>query len=280
MAEFICKPPVGNSADRNARMIWPTGWRRTNPFLNDYKLDDGTKMGCHTGVDLLRKDGNTRGQPVFAIGAGRVVHSGPLSGRTWGNVIVIYHGMVDNKPLFSRYAHLLNIEDLDDPDVDADTKIGTVGSGPPKSGMVPHLHFDISNTGVLFSNRPQEGPGHWPFKSHLVDANYENPETWFKLAHTVTKDAKGLPVGSRQPTLDTAICIVTHPRGVQVRKTPSISATPVLELKKGARLSVKKRGWGTADGFKWAQIGEGEMESFWVTISTEDDKVVFLGIDK
>ena len=281
MTDFICKPPVGNSADRDNCIIWPAGWKNTNKFLRNYTLDDGTKMGHHTGVDLLRKDGSTRGQPVFAIGAGKIVHKGPLPGKTWGNVVVIYHGIVDGKPLFSRYAHLLKIVDREDPIVDVDTKIGTVGSGPPGSGMVAHLHFDISNSAVLFSNRPKEGPDHWPFKRRSVEANYVNPEDWFDLSHTITKDAKGLPTGSRQPTFAFDRRIVIHPKGVQVRKSPSLSAELIQDLKQGTKLALLRAGAGNAHGFTWAQIGEGEMKGFWVTICTsEEPKEFFLGLDK
>jgi hypothetical protein len=279
MTEFICKPPVGNSADRNSRMVWPTGWRRTNPFLNDYKLDDGTKMGCHTGVDLLRRDTTTRGQPVFAIGSGRVVHAKLISAsRTWGNVVVIYHGEVDGEPLFSRYAHLQAMVDVTD--VDADTKIGTVGSGPANSGMVPHLHFDISTTSVLFSKQPSEGPGHWPFKKHLVEKHYVDPEKWFAKPHTITKDAKGHMIGARQPAVATEMRVVIHPKGVQVRKNPSVLAELIHELKKGTKLSLMRAGAGHADGFTWAQIGDGEMKGFWVAVCTKDQKEFYLGPDK
>lgn len=92
-------------------------------------------QGGNKGVDIA----GSRGQPVFATAAGKVVYSGNAL-RGYGNLIIIKH----NDDYLSAYAHNDTILVRDQQEVQAGQKIATMGSTGTSS---VRLHFEIRYKG-------------------------------------------------------------------------------------------------------------------------------------
>src|SRR5690606_4321311 len=79
------------------------------------------------------------GAEIHAAGAGEVRHAGPEG--NWGNSVIIYHGEVQGKDLYTRYAHM-NAQ----PRVSVGQTISrwtTLGHiGMTGSAFGPHLHWE------------------------------------------------------------------------------------------------------------------------------------------
>lgn len=290
----VFKSPVGNKLARDSAQasgkIWPDPWIDSNHYGNIYVLN-GHKAR-HTGADLNIPGGDL-GARVFAMGPGIVKFAGEISGsNTWGNVVIIKHGTVDGKPLFSRYAHLLSIEKTitEGAEVTADTLIGFVGKGPVGSGMDPHLHFDISTSEKLSE---KENAGDWPGTNEArLAADYVDPKEWLKDPHVINKDAKGNPVGNAQPAGSDSGSRTVNP---QVMPSASsvvdwfVIARPNTELR--AELS-KPTGNTLPFGFSfplesnpqlvlhekflWVQISDGPLKGHWVKHSNESKSEVYV----
>ena len=280
------KPPVGNSADRNNfNGIWPQGWRLGPArFCVKYSLDNGTPMGWHTGLDFFRSTGRTQGQPVHSIGPGEVKFAGVIPGTSWGETVVIYHGIVkdgDEKPheVFSRYGHLQDISDEIKPGVIvSDQQIGTIGSGPKKYKMPAHLHFDICKTKVLYNPKsPVQAAGHWPGVKggeRGVRDNYVDPGPWLKQEHILIRDASNKDVveelGSFPPQSATSIKhFVTFTTGTSVYKDHSISAVPDGQLDCNDSVYLEQEAW-NGDGFHWGHISGGKFHDRWLKLKKLD----------
>jgi len=98
--------------------------------------------GLHLGDDLNGIGGmdTDLGDPVFAIGAGRVVYSADAK-HGWGNVMILAHQMADGTRFLSFYGHLERRDFGAGSDVVRGERIGTVGKG---GGAYPaHLHFEV-----------------------------------------------------------------------------------------------------------------------------------------
>ena len=99
--------PIGSDEERKSGIIWPGKWFDVTPYLTHYAY------GYHTGADLNLNyphwDGDAH-SAVYAMGDGVVTYAQLYSRKVWGNLIIIDHGIVDGKPLFSRYAHVENIQ--------------------------------------------------------------------------------------------------------------------------------------------------------------------------
>ena len=91
----------------------------------------------------------TEMKKVYAAASGRVTFAGELN--VWGGVIVIEH----SPNLYSRYGHVANIRVQNGQIVKRGDLIANIGQDA--QGGPFHLHFDISQTGILKSK-----PGHWP----------------------------------------------------------------------------------------------------------------------
>ena len=113
---------------------------------DQYHLWSPDNLDGHTGLDLnvsVAPYGDIdRGQPIWAIADGEVVHDRGYS-QGWVGVIVIKH-QHDGAPLYVRYAHLdpdtfqVNIGDQ----VKAADLLGKLGDY--KGGDTgDHLHFDM-----------------------------------------------------------------------------------------------------------------------------------------
>lgn len=272
MATVKFKSPVGNQAERD--QIWPKEWRVTKGFCISYSLN-GVSMGFHTGQDLYRDKG-TEFQEVYAIGDGIVTFSEEVSvsvSKTWGNVIVINHGIFDDGNgkvrIMSRYAHLAGRAVKKDQFVDSNTVIGTVGKGPgvAKGGlkMDPHLHFDISKTDALF-NKPLQ----WDNDSDpLVRAVYLQPDAWLRQPHNLIIDARGNPVGAGSQAAaipQDEVWIVTTPTKIRMDMTSNPPVETDLNSSHTFKLKMNTQEHALADSSTWVQISDSDdtFKGFWV----------------
>lgn len=111
-------PPVGQRCWR-----WPTSGKVILPYSSS---DGGNK-----GIDIA----GTRGQPVYASGAGKVVYVGNQL-RGYGNLIMIKH----NENYISAYAHNDKLMVNNGQSVKIGQQIATMGSTDADS---VRLHFQI-----------------------------------------------------------------------------------------------------------------------------------------
>ncbi|MGI9242186.1 MAG: M23 family metallopeptidase [Verrucomicrobiales bacterium] len=101
--------------------------------------------GRHLGDDLNGIGGmdTDLGDPVYAIGAGRVIYSADAH-HGWGNVIIVAHRMADGERFLSFYGHLDRRDFGTGSEVVRGEQIGTVGKG---GGAYPaHLHFEVRDS--------------------------------------------------------------------------------------------------------------------------------------
>jgi murein DD-endopeptidase MepM/ murein hydrolase activator NlpD len=153
MSQF--ESPVGEQIDRNTGKVWPSGWHDATEYGELYTVKGSTKA-YHTGADLNRRRGDDNA-PVYAMGDGVVTYARLFSRTAWGNIIIIDHGVVDGRVLYSRYGHVQRIAVQECTKVLKGQKIAGVGNGGPVLNFDPHLHFDISTTSML-----KRHPGFWP----------------------------------------------------------------------------------------------------------------------
>lgn len=107
---------------------------RSDPFTH------GAAM--HAGLDIK----GSRGQPIYAAAAGRVVRVGPWSG--YGNVVVIDHG----QGIETRYGHLSGFTVRPGAVVHAGDQIARMGSTGRSTGN--HLHFEVRINGRAVNPQP------------------------------------------------------------------------------------------------------------------------------
>ena len=284
----VFKSTVGSKLARDSGKIWPAPWEDKNGYGNEYTINGRTAR--HTGADLNIASGDLN-ERVFAMGPGIVRFAEEIGGESlWGNVVIIDHGTVDGKPLFSRYAHLLSMEPgiRKGAEVTADTPVGRVGKGPVGSGMDPHLHFDISTTKKLL-----ESAGDWPGmnEARLV-TDYVDPEKWLKGSHVINKDANGNPVNAaqpagpdpgsramRDPNIPTAGSIIDwfviarpHTELRAQLSTPTGNKLPFnfsFPLESNPQLVLH-------ESFLWVQISDGPLKGHWVKHSNESKSEVYV----
>lgn len=274
--------PVGTEAERSSRDIWPGGWTDATGYLKKYG------HGIHTGADLnwnSPKWNADKHQPVYAIGRGTVTYAQLYSRKLWGKIVVIYHGIVDGKPLFSRYAHLHTIDVFAEQTVTAGLQIGTIGDGEglftPKPGWEGHhLHFDISTSEVL-----RKEPQNWPAPNsnpdpRLVMQHYVDPRKWLRESHNVSDMQENELIDNQKhiiaPTVASTVWFVIAPAGVAVRNDHSASAEQVGLLPLGSELSIDETGAGNQDGFTWAAISAGQFKGLWLAIAKSDKSETYV----
>lgn len=123
------------SYENDGDMMWPVkGETRLTATYPAYS--DGSP---HWGIDIVKADGNTRGQPFYAAQGGEVIIA--KNDGNWnsgfGNYCVIDHG--DGTQ--TLYAHsdniLVSVGDV----VKKGQKIGIIGATGNVTG--PHLHFEV-----------------------------------------------------------------------------------------------------------------------------------------
>lgn len=98
-------------------------------------------LGWHSGIDI---DGET-GDKVMAYKSG-VVYKTSYNAYGWGNYVLIYHGKVNGKKIYSGYAHLDSISVKKGDEVVQGQKIGELGNTGRSYGS--HLHFEIYKGGT------------------------------------------------------------------------------------------------------------------------------------
>ena len=146
---MIEKIATGTSTD----MLWKDAFRRlggtkTESAFADYRTylygDRDVDHQVHLGYDLAA----TRGMPVAAANAGRVMFAGSLG--IYGNTVILDHGM----GLQSLYAHMSSME------VEAGDRVAP-GEALGRSGMTglaagDHVHFSM-----LVAGRPVSAIEWW-----------------------------------------------------------------------------------------------------------------------
>jgi hypothetical protein len=194
-------PPIGSVEERQSGQVPPGKWTDATGYLTYYSL------GVHTGNDWNLNYPNFDADAhsiVYAIGPGVVTYAQRWPNpNAWGEIIVIYHGIVDGKPCYSRSAHVEHRHVSVGQRVDAWTHIADIGNG---NGIFAyHLHHDISTTEQL-----KNFPGDWPgLREDLVRLNYVDPVKWLREEHEVEGDempdnlvikaANGLPLLDELP---------------------------------------------------------------------------------
>lgn len=162
--------PVG---DWSSSKIWPRPWWSSNGFGAVYDLTPAAKGHYHTGVDLMSTPTSaTLGAPLRTIGGGYVMYCNHNPNSTFGLMVVIHHGF----GVCSRYAHLDSVEVAQGDELIEGDVFGTIGgSGKGKKNFwKPHLHFDISTSGILLTK-----PDYWPGRNRDgCFSNFVNPLTW------------------------------------------------------------------------------------------------------
>lgn len=173
--------PVGDP-DGNGAYVDPStgkqheGWYVATAFGESYML------GLHPGEDWNgRGGGNTDlGQPVFVIGAGRVVEAGEFGGG-WGRIVVVEHRFREDgseRRVRSLYAHLSRIDVQVGDVVSRRATIGAIGRGPADAWLA-HLHLEIRTDFEI-------GPDYWPSSNGddlaAIDRRYLAPRA-FIAAH-------------------------------------------------------------------------------------------------
>jgi len=114
----VALPPVGSRC-----WLWPAKGK----VVDAYSYSDGGNKG----IDIA----GSRGQPVYASGAGSVVYAGNQL-RGYGNLVMIKH----NEDYITAYAHNDTILVSTGQKVKAGQKIATMGSSGASSVL---LHFQL-----------------------------------------------------------------------------------------------------------------------------------------
>jgi len=175
----LLRRPIELSADK---VHWAD---RTYP----YGSTQWDTRDVHLGVEFV----NPRFTPVYAAAAGRVVFAGddsdfllgPYEGY-YGKTVVLAHDIrsLDNRPIFTLYAHLDRVEVENGQEVEAAQRLGRVGSSGIALGA--HLHFEV---------RVDD-----PFDYRLT----RNPELWLQyyIDHGMiagfVHDAEGNPIDGKR----------------------------------------------------------------------------------
>ncbi|MGE5654312.1 MAG: peptidoglycan DD-metalloendopeptidase family protein [Bacillota bacterium] len=114
--------------------LWPT----SGPITSYYGWREDPVYGggqFHKGLDI----GAPTGEPVVAVGSGRVVMAGSYGG--YGLTVMIDH----QNGIVTRYSHLSRIDVSEGQRVSAGEQVGAVGSTGKSTG--PHLDFGVNAGG-------------------------------------------------------------------------------------------------------------------------------------
>lgn len=290
------RSPIGTEDERNKQPIniWPATWLDANAWTGNnppkYQLGPGN-WAYHTGADLNMAGDKDAHAPIYSIGDGVVRFAQLVSKTSWGNLIVINHGIVDGKPLFSRYGHVENIVVKKGQAVKVGDPIAQVGN---QFGVFPyHLHFDISTTDQL-----DKAPTYWPgldlqsTKHHFVNARDWLREHFNAMAEklpdgvSASGDVSG--GGSSGSTTGTSegkkpedakpmtVWYVIDPKGAQIYKTPNVNGEKLGVLPRGTKVSIDMNQGRRDPTLTWAPLLGGEFNGQWVAIRRNDGKESFL----
>ena len=248
--------PIGQQFERDSGIIWPGRWVDATGYLTHYSL------GYHTGADLNLNYPTfdyDRHSDVFAIGDGSVIYAQRYPNpNAWGNIIIIDHGVIEGKPLFSRYGHVEAINVADGQQVQKGQQIAKVGNG---EGLFPyHLHFDISLSEVLRTT-----PGHWPGNNQaLVQQHYTDPKIWLR------QHVDGVVIPATQ------VWFVIAKIGLRVRSRHNTSAKQVGSLRYGTSVRLEDAQRVDEDTYTWGRIWGGVYNGNWVAMGKTNQSMTFL----
>lgn len=109
------------------------------PFQSSYYISCGY-MGYsgHTGVDITCS--GALGKPIYAAASGRVIRA-TWSNVSYGNHLLIDHGVKDGQSVTTLYAHCQTLLVSEGEEVSQGQLIAYCGSTGNSSG--PHLHFEV-----------------------------------------------------------------------------------------------------------------------------------------
>ena len=124
-------PPTASSTSVSSAPITTWRWPTEGKIIDSFSASEGGNKG----IDIA----GSRGQPVVATAAGRVVYAGNAL-RGYGNLIIIKH----NDDYLSAYAHNDTMLVREQQEVSAGQKIATMGSTGTSS---VRLHFEIRYKG-------------------------------------------------------------------------------------------------------------------------------------
>ncbi|WP_092875876.1 murein hydrolase activator NlpD [Izhakiella capsodis] len=123
--------PTASSSALGSAPVTTWRWPADGKVIDNFSASEGGNKG----IDIT----GTRGQPIYATAAGRVVYAGNAL-RGYGNLIIIKH----NDDYLSAYAHNDTMLVHEQQQVQAGQKIATMGSTGTSS---VRLHFEIRYKG-------------------------------------------------------------------------------------------------------------------------------------
>lgn len=112
------------------RITSPFGWR-THPIFKSRTF--------HSGVDI----GGPNYGNIHASNSGKVIYTGWYGG--YGKVVIIDHGVINNRPTTTLYAHMSSITVSNGQNVSKGQVIGHEGTTGYSTG--PHCHFEVRING-------------------------------------------------------------------------------------------------------------------------------------
>lgn len=142
-------PPSGSTEFTLANNICPL------PSGSYYVSQEFGSDG-HRGIDLSTR--GTSGIPVYLVQTGTVALVQAWDGHTttesqsWGNMILVNHGVTNGVTYTTRYAHLATVPSFSVGQVlDKGTQLSTAGTTGNSTGI--HLHLEVTANGTLVNPR-------------------------------------------------------------------------------------------------------------------------------
>lgn len=184
--------PIGDK-DGKGSYIDLSNQKKHNGWYIATETGEEYSMGLHTGEDWNGNGGgNTdKGQPVYSISNGKVIHS-KKENAPWGNVVIIEHQYIENaalKTIYSLYAHLDEIKVKKGAIVNNRQLIGTIGDA--NGSFLAHLHLEIRKHSLK-----DYSPTYWPSSNGKdvawINEHYHDPSTFIN-EHRTIENPKLLP---------------------------------------------------------------------------------------
>lgn len=122
----------------NSNFTRPISGRISSPFgMRTHPIFKSKSF--HSGVDIAGPNAGN----IVASNDGKVIYSGWYGG--YGKVVIIDHGLVNNAPITTLYAHMSSISVSNGQSVKKGQVIGKEGSTGYSTG--PHCHFEVRVNG-------------------------------------------------------------------------------------------------------------------------------------
>ncbi len=238
--------PVGTAAERIEHDTLPGAWFAATWYGQRY--DATGKWAIHTGLDLNLNmphyDADAHA-PVYAAESGVVVYAGKLP--VWGSVITLRHAALNERTIWTRYAHVEQVTIKVGALVTRGEQIARVGNA---DGRYPyHLHYDLA--WIDLGARPGDWPGD---DLRRVERDYLDPMIFTRLPNALEGGE-----GARKARLR-----ITAAPSLRVRSLPALDAPIVGNLPFNFIVDQLegRTGWGRVD----AQIG-GKRIAGWISLA-------------